>query len=138
MKEKVCGTCKQKLSEDQFSANKTKKDGLSYKCKSCQRKYSKEHYRLNTEYYKNKKDQRRKQKIPLLKKIIEEYKSKPCSDCGKVFPSCAMDFHHIIIKEDNLWVSWLVQSCCSEEKLLEEIKKCVVLCACCHRIRHQN
>lgn len=36
---KVCFTCGKKLSVDQFDKDKTKKDGLKHKCKSCVKAY---------------------------------------------------------------------------------------------------
>lgn len=66
--------------------------------------------------------------------LLKHLKSVPCEDCGLVFPPEAMDFDHRPgeVKVDN----------CSKIRnlraLAEEIAKCDVVCACCHRIRTQK
>lgn len=45
-----------------------------------------------------------------------------------------MDFDHLDRKQKMANVAYLVKHGCSA-KLLEEIKKCDVICANCHRIR---
>lgn len=60
--------------------------------------------------------------------------SKPCSRCSNSFPPEAMDFHHL---GDKFWtVSKLYGK--SERRILEEVAKCVLLCANCHRDETQN
>ena len=58
-----------------------------------------------------------------------------CQHCKGVFPLAVYDFHHIDqdLKSANL--NKLLN--CSLDKVLEEIKNCVLLCANCHRIRHK-
>ena len=56
---------------------------------------------------------------------------KPCSDCGGYFPTCCLDWHHLGRKTMQIGAS----SCRAKEKLLNEIARCVLLCANCHRIR---
>ena len=64
-----------------------------------------------------------------------DYLGGKCNDCGQIFPHYVYDFHHIDqdLKSANL--NKLLN--CSLEKVLEEIKNCVLLCANCHRIRHK-
>lgn len=77
-------------------------------------------------------------------KRIDYMKSKkdvPCADCGVKYPICCMDFHHEeernqhfkkrvgVITEMKTW---------SIKRIDEELDKCVVLCANCHRIRHHQ
>lgn len=61
-----------------------------------------------------------------------------CADCGFKNP-LALDFHHIDARNKRFslgctreWVGygWLT--------ILDEIAKCIVLCANCHRIRHRE
>ena len=66
--------------------------------------------------------------------ILIEAKKKPCVDCGREFPTCAMDLHHRNQSEKIRDVSAL-KDFSSEKKLREEIAKCDVICACCHRVR---
>ena len=57
-----------------------------------------------------------------------------CADCGKTFPICCYDFHHVGPKERE--VGRMVHADMKLDLILEEARKCVLLCACCHRIRH--
>lgn len=68
------------------------------------------------------------------KRLAELKRDRACEDCGFDDPR-ALDFHHkdpstksFPIGRDAWKVSW--------ERLLAEVDKCIVLCANCHRIRH--
>lgn len=66
--------------------------------------------------------------------LIKEAKSKPCMDCGKTFPPCCMDFDHRpgTIKKFTIG-EWGYKG--NSKSIEEEIAKCDVVCANCHRIR---
>jgi len=57
-----------------------------------------------------------------------------CVNCGENHPA-TFDFHHVERHPDNRKVHKLLQSN-NIGGALEEIKKCVVLCANCHRKHH--
>ena len=58
----------------------------------------------------------------------------PCDGCGETDP-VVLDFHHV--KGQKLFcVSQFVD--CSDKRLWDEIAKCIVLCANCHRRRHHK
>src|SRR6056297_2569932 len=59
-----------------------------------------------------------------------------CINCGFSHPA-ALDFHHVIMRPDNAKVHRLLANH-SYARVMEEIKKCVVLCANCHRIHHHE
>ena len=63
---------------------------------------------------------------------IDKIKDVPCTDCGKRFPPECMDFHHVDRKSFNIGTDRTQHSW---EAILAEVKKCIVVCACCHRIR---
>lgn len=64
--------------------------------------------------------------------MINDFKSVPCVDCELSFPPAAMELDH---------VRGIKSNCISNMrhhprwKVLEELQKCEVVCACCHRIR---
>jgi len=66
--------------------------------------------------------------------LIRKLKSVPCVDCGKIFPVCAIDFHHRGHKIKTCDIHRMVYHS-SLLKLLNEIQKCDVICANCHRLR---
>jgi hypothetical protein len=68
-----------------------------------------------------------------LASLVIEAKSKPCMDCKITYPWYVMDFDHVRGKK-LANVSQLIARC-SKQKLLDEIAKCDVVCANCHRER---
>ncbi|MFD1646909.1 homing endonuclease associated repeat-containing protein [Haloarchaeobius litoreus] len=88
-------------------------------------------------YYKNrqqeieKKDRRRAE----LRSWLHEYKLQQCAcvRCGEGDPAC-LDFHHTGEKE--MGIAEMVMYGYSRESILEEIERCEVLCANCHRKEH--
>lgn len=60
----------------------------------------------------------------------------PCVDCGKTFPPYCMDFDHRDPKEKTLNIAKVYAF--GRKRLLDEIKKCDVVCSNCHRIRTHN
>jgi len=80
----------------------------------------------------------RAKKIAENKAYVDEYKrAHPCS-CGEARPWC-LDFHHRDPKTKKLRIA---NACGGQYKTLEavkeEIAKCDVLCANCHRDRHHQ
>jgi hypothetical protein len=59
-----------------------------------------------------------------------------CFDCKQSFDYCVYDFHHLDPTEKKM--DWRKMRLVSIEKLQEELKKCIMLCANCHRIRHHD
>jgi hypothetical protein len=70
----------------------------------------------------------------MIRGIIRELKSDPCTDCGVSYPFYVMDFDHLPGFKKSFNVS-SVQHTSSIVKLLEEIDKCELVCANCHRAR---
>jgi hypothetical protein len=58
-----------------------------------------------------------------------------CQKCNGVFDLAVYDFHHIGQKDGS--PSNMIGNA-SIQKIAEEIEKCVLLCANCHRIEHAN
>lgn len=110
-----CTDCKVELNEN----NAYRKTGakLNSRCKSCFNAYC-----IN------------RWKGRRLKAI--EDKGNKCLDCERSFPSVAYDFHHLDPSSKDM--DWSKMRLATESKLNEELNKCVLLCAVCHRIRHDN
>lgn len=89
-------------------------------------------------YYQENKDalwKRTQKKRGLWKKRTEELKSNtPCLDCGLQYPHYVMDFDHRPDAEKRFNISH-AGSITSTQALEEEIAKCDVVCANCHRHR---
>lgn len=69
--------------------------------------------------------------------FVEQSKCKPCERCGLSFPAVCMDLHHRDPSTKLFGVaSGLIQH--SYAELSAEIAKCAILCACCHRLIHED
>lgn len=83
---------------------------------------------------KDKNKQRQKNKRKLITEYLAEYKEKRgCADCKTKYPSYVLDFDHQGDKSFGI-ANWSKVTA-SFEKIIEEIEKCDVVCANCHRIR---
>ena len=118
---KTCKKCNVEKSTDQFWAKTGAKDGLNRLCKECAKKINNNHYHNNKEQYFDKR-----------KWFFELKKNLKCEKCGFSHPA-ALDFHHIDPSQKDFGISLNRNN---KEKVLEEIKKCKVLCSNCHRIEH--
>lgn len=92
-------------------------------------------------YKKKNKDKLRKQssewqkekgRINKLKAI--EYLGGQCTDCKTSYPQYVYDFHHIDPTIKDFGIARIMQW----ENIILELDKCVLLCANCHRIRHNS
>ena len=88
-----------------------------------------------TYYIKNKKEilKKRKERIELLRIELKKSLGGRCKKCGYNKNLHALDFHHIRDKEKSL--SILIKNG-ARQKALKESKKCILLCANCHRELH--
>lgn len=68
------------------------------------------------------------------RQLINYAKNKPCADCHVKYPPCVMDFDHREPwnKKFNIGAKALAVDV---GQLAEEIIKCDVVCANCHRLR---
>lgn len=84
---------------------------------------NREHYR---EYCRNRRAK--------TSKWLQEYKSQGCMNCGELHLAC-LDFHHrdATKKKFNIGVR---SSAVAMQTLIEEVAKCDILCANCHRKLH--
>ena len=101
---------------------KNKEDRLA-----CQRRY---YERNKAKVIKTTGAQRRKYRV----EWAEFKKTLKCSKCGFAHPA-AMDFHHIDPAEKESGIDRLLRNG-AMAKIREEMKKCIVLCANCHRVHH--
>ncbi len=72
-----------------------------------------------------------------FKKELLELMGGQCFDCKQIYPFCCYDFHHLDPNEKEANVAVLLShySIPKRELILKEVKKCILLCANCHRLR---
>jgi hypothetical protein len=66
--------------------------------------------------------------------ILDRCRAVPCSDCGERYPPCAMDFDHRDPSTKRAAVTRMIGRA-GTQRLLDEIAKCDIVCANCHRLR---
>ena len=62
-----------------------------------------------------------------------------CAICGCKYTgknAAIFDFHHLYGKIDN--IATLLRAKCTEEVLIIEINKCILVCSNCHRMLHSE
>ena len=93
---------------------------------------------IAAEWAKSHKERRRystKARWDKRRMSIAELKASPCMDCGNCFPPECMDFDR---RENETKLFDISKAVCSENILLQEINKCDLVCANCHRIRTKS
>jgi hypothetical protein len=128
---KKCSKCGEWKDKDQFGKDSTCKDGLRFKCKSCTNSY-------NAKYRSENADLCRKSNRAGLQryktengKFIRAYlETHPCVDCGENDP-VVLEFDHITgMKKFNIGHLYSKRTL---KTVQNEISKCVIRCANCHR-----
>ncbi len=107
-----CSTCQIELTEDNAYR---KGNRLTSKCKKCFNKYLVD-------------------RTIVRKMEAIEQKGGGCQKCGYNKYHGALEFHHIDPTQKDM--EWRKLRQCSEKKLQEELDKCILLCANCHRETH--
>lgn len=131
---KLCRGCNTEKSLDEFGKNSSKKDGRQTQCKDCRNRYAASWYKDNSELHKQRVAPAKKRALDrnraALWGILEEA---ICEDCGESDP-LVLEFDHT--NEKDAGVSTLHSG--SLPRMLDEIKKCDIVCANCHRKRTYN
>jgi hypothetical protein len=70
------------------------------------------------------------------KKQLIEIAGGECCDCGYKKNISALEFHHLNPDKKSFGIDLRKCSCSKWDRLVEEVKKCVLICANCHRERH--
>src|SRR5260221_10932236 len=117
---KICPKCKRELDESKFNW-RVKYTKLASHCKDCSRKYIREHYKNNLQYYLNKAKKRRNNIATVYHKYIGDYlSSHPCMDCGEK-DILVLEFDHKDRKNKRFNISTMVRRGLHIEKLVSEI-----------------
>lgn len=127
---KICSKCKQEKEYKEFNKD-LRRNKITSWCKQCVRSRSKQHYDEKGILKKEK----RKIYIQQRREWFNEFKKTlKCIKCEENHISC-LEFHHRNPEEKDFEIAAFV-STASKEKILNEIKKCDVLCSNCHRKTH--
>tara|TARA_R100000808_G_C2145995_1_gene153866 strand:+ start:1922 stop:2380 length:459 start_codon:yes stop_codon:yes gene_type:complete len=133
MSQKKCSECKRTLDISKFNWKLRLENKRSSKCKRCTNEYSRKHYQNNREVYKRRVKKSTERYKKYGRKLIYEFKlSNPCTTCGESNP-VVLEFHHLDPKTKRDDISNMATHGYSAKSIEEEIEKCIILCANCHR-----
>ena len=131
---KTCTMCDEEKNLDAFAYRNKAAGTRRAQCKSCMSDVDKDRYKNDQARRETIKtnDSRRRQE--LIDKVWTYKVNHPCTDCGFSDPR-ALEFDHLPQFTKYLDVSAMVDRRFAWSKIEEEIAKCEVVCANCHRIR---
>ena len=131
---KLCSICRIYKSEDQF--NKKGKNRLHSYCRDCQKIKWKIYYSIPEKKRAHNLNRSKHDSIKRLnyKNLINKIKDVPCLDCKMKYNPWQMDFDHVgDNKVDDIAI--MIRNKVPLQRILDEIKKCELVCANCHRDR---
>lgn len=128
--EKRCVICKETKPLEEFNRNRSHPTGRQARCRPCDQERARANYSKGL--YNAKIREGRARRGQLKREWIWNYLIEhPCVDCGEIDP-VVLEFDHVRGVKAN-HVSHMVASTDTMTKLQEEVAKCDVRCANCHR-----
>lgn len=110
---KTCTRCNKTKDESEFPFNGIRRHSW---CKECHRENVREKYQANRDW-------------------VNTFKTK-CCRCGYKKNKSALEFHHPNDDKEFTINTLARRALANKQRLLNEINKCEVLCANCHREEH--
>lgn len=137
---KICTDCKIEKDIDDFPWKNKAKGWRLGRCKPCYNAWFKKYF--DNSYEKKKKHQERvklvnkKQLLENRIRALEYLKQHPCVDCGEANP-IVLDFDHKDPQDKafNVCQALVYKSYTGWHMIEQEIEKCDIRCANCHRIK---
>jgi hypothetical protein len=135
---KTCSVCGLDKDPQEYPRNARKADGLQSYCKECNKQKLRAWYKVNRVEHAQKTKRQKAERMRAAKKLVWSL----AEECGCINPSCpgprhnrvVLEFHHVERKEFN--ISDALNRGVPLKKIMEELKKCVVLCGNCHKRYH--
>ena len=121
-----CRICHITKPISEYHKDKRNRLGIVSLCKPCANQKTKEN---QTPAY------RRQYRLKQKQRLLDYKKALWCQHCGEADWRC-LDFHHLDRSQKKFSIG--AQECRSFKSILNEIAKCVVLCANCHRKEHER
>jgi len=139
MEAKECSKCEIEKSLDEFFFRNKKTGKRHAQCKDCYnntRNY-KEHYEKYKEEYRDRANERVRTLIEENREnMLKLLKDHICMDCGED-NIITFEFDHRERKDKKYTISKMLKHF-KWDKILNEMSKCDIVCANCHRIRTAN
>lgn len=132
---KICWSCKEEKPLEDFGNNRRKKDGKQGYCKICSREKDKNHYQSSAHRRTSIRNDASLRTNRARQYILNHLRQNPCIDCGER-DVVVLEFDHIEKKQYN--ISRMMYLGCTIKNIENEIKKCEVRCANCHKRKTAN
>ena len=127
-----CYRCAELKPVEAFSWRRKESGQRDSFCRPCRSAYGKEHYAANRQrYIEQARIQKQALQLERTTYLIKFFETHPCVDCGERDP-VVLEFDHL---RDKAFAIGPALSRRSWQSILEEIEKCEVVCANCHRRR---
>ena len=132
---KTCPRCNTSKDRGEFG---TRPNGYAQSyCLKCHSEYGKNYYKANVAAHNKRRHKNNTRKRKELKAWLDTLKALPCTDCKVRYPPYVMQFDHL--KDKFLEISAMATGAYSQNRILEELQKCELVCANCHAERtHQR
>ena len=133
MDTKKCSKCGKELPLSEFRFRNKAQGKLHSQCKECEKQRDKIHYQESKARRDAVTATALAQKNINLE-IVNNFKKQGCAKCGekRIY---VLDCHHIDPSQKVSSLNYMIKSN-SEFGVRQELKKCIVLCANCHREFH--
>lgn len=130
---KICTKCNKEKAIKEFTFKNKSLGKRTAQCKECRKIWFKAHYTTNKSYYKKlatiaRPKLRQRRREDLYNYLVDKF----CVDCGQQ-NIIVLEFDHLHSKEFS--ISEMVNKAMGWDRIKEEITKCEIVCANCHRIR---
>ena len=130
---RMCGRCGREKPESSFNWRRVEK-GQRDNCRACRAAYKREHYRRNRQRYIDNASIRRARIHEVRMRWLVQYLAEhPCEDCGES-DVVVLEFDHPEDVEKRFDITRGLKDR-NWQDVLDEISRCDVVCANCHRRR---
>ena len=131
---KLCPRCNTEKPLAEFNVNSGRKHGVGTYCRECTRVYDRDYYANNPALHGTMQRRQKTRRDRNSQYVWNFLAAHPCVDCPESDP-IVLDFDHREGATKVEAVSKLSKDAASIRRLQEEIDKCDVRCANCHRRR---
>ena len=129
---RTCGRCGDQKPLADFAWRRKQRGQRDNYCRPCRAEYGREHYRASRQRYIDLAGRRTRAKVEeRAQALVEFFRTHHCVDCGESDP-VVLEFDHL--GEKKFAVATGVRGR-NWQTVLDEIAKCEVVCANCHRRR---
>ena len=129
-----CSSCQWLKPLSEFAFRSAHKRTLNDRCRKCHATYRRQHYlRHRDRYFSQANAQTRRNRADKLQRLREFLLNHPCVDCGET-EVATLEFDHVDPSTKLMEVGRIIRHR-NWSAVQDEIAKCVVRCANCHRRR---